>query len=266
MSQFLQKDADKVEKWQHILTHLSDIPTAEVDGVTRIKACEGGNGSGSRTAPGFGRVMMHGLVFPSGAFGPVSDPAFAKILLDEVYRWKTDTIPTTAEWKDSGWTNLGNGFETYFTSAARLGYDGESLLSELLARIPKTALPNLWVTQWGGGIETMSAIPSCINEMLLQGYEGVIRVFPVWPKHRPASFRNLRTYGAFLVSASCQQGETESVTLFSEQGRTCILENPWKGSACEVVRSDGSRQVLEGDRIELPTSKGETICIQKQAH
>lgn len=265
MSQFLQKDTDKIEKWQHILAHLSDIPTVEVEGVTRIKACEGGNGSGSRTAPGFGRVMMHGLVFPSGAFGPVNDPAFAKILLDEVYRWKTDTIPTTAEWKDAGWTNLSNGFETYFTSAARLGYDGESLLSELLTRIQKTALPNLWVTQSGGGIETMSAIPSCINEMLLQSYEGVIRIFPVWPKHRPASFRHLRTHGAFLVSASCKQGETESVTLFSEQGRTCILENPWKGSACEVVRSDGSRQVIEGDRIELPTSKGETLRLQKQA-
>lgn len=130
MSRFLQTDADKVEKWEHILNHLSEIPTVDIDGITRIKACEGGTGSGSRTAPGFGRVMMHGLVFPSGVCGTVTDSTMCDILLDEVYRWKTDTLQCRGL-KDAHWDNLGNGFETYYTAAARLGYDGESLLSEL---------------------------------------------------------------------------------------------------------------------------------------
>lgn len=260
MSRFLQTDADKVEKWEHILNHLSEIPTVEINGITRIKACEGGSGSGSRTAPGFGRVMMHGLVFPSGVCGSVTDAAFAGILLDEVYRWNTDTVKYTG-WKDSGWENLGNGFETYFTSAARLGYDGESLLDELRKRITKTALPNLWIEQSGGGIETLSAVPSCINEMLLQGYEGVIRLFPVWPKDKDASFRNLRAHGAFLVSSSCKNNVIEYVTLISEKGRTCKIENPWGDTACIVVHADGTEEIYKSKQFEIETSPGEEIKL-----
>ncbi len=127
VSNYLDLDRDKKEKWNHILQHLSPIPTENVNGMIRNKACEGGTGSGSATLPGFGRVMMHGL-------------------------------------------------------------------EELRARIQKTALPNLWVTQDGEGIETLSAIPSCLNEMLLQGYEGVIRLFPAWPVNQNASFKQLREW------------------------------------------------------------------------
>lgn len=260
MSSFLQTDTSKIAKWEHILNHLSEIPTVDINGVTRIKACEGGTGSGSRTAPGFGRVMMHGLVFPSGVCGPLTDAAFAKILLDEVYRWRTDTTKYHGM-KDANWENLGNGFETYFTAAARLGYDGESLLEELKKRISKTALPNLWIEQAGGGIETLSAVPSCINEMLLQGYEGVIRIFPVWPKEKDAAFKNLRTYGAFLVSSSCKDNEIEYVTLLSEKGRTCKIENPWGDRACKVVRADGREDVYHSKQFEITTSPGEKLKL-----
>ena len=262
MSRFLERDADKVEKWEHILNHLSEIPSVDIDGVTRIKACEGGTGSGSRTAPGFGRVMMHGLVFPSGVCGTVTDAAFAKVLLDEVYRWGTDTTKYTG-WKDSGWENRMNGFETYFTSAARLGYDGESLLNELKTRISKTALPNLWIEQGGGGIETLSAVPSCVNEMLLQGYEGVIRVFPVWPKEKEAGFKNLRTHGAFLVSSACKGGVVDYVTIVSEKGQTCRIENPWRNKTCVVVRADGKKENHDSERFEVKTSPGEKIELQQ---
>ena len=52
----------------------------------------------------------------------------------------------------------------------------------------------------GGGIESCGGIISAVDEMLMQSHEGVIRVFPVWPKEMPARFGNLRAYGAFLVS------------------------------------------------------------------
>ena len=151
--------------------------------------------------------------------------------------------------------------ETYFTSAARLGYDGESLLDELRKRITKTALSNLWIEQSGGGIETLSAVPSCINEMLLQGYEGVIRLFPVWPKDKDASFRNLRAHGAFLVSSSCKNNVIEYVTLISEKGRTCKIENPWGDTACIVVHADGTEEIYKSKQFEIETSPGEEIKL-----
>ncbi len=260
MSRFLNVDQDKVEKWNHILTHLSDIPTVEVDGVTKIKACEGGNGSGSRTAPGFGRVMMHGLLFPSGVCGVVTDSAFAKILRDEIYTWD-EPVESHYEWQDVRWDHLGNGIETYFTSAARVGYDGNKLLEKLKERINKTAFPNLWIPQSGGGIESLSAVPSCINEMLLQGYEGIIRVFPVWPKEKEASFKNLRTHGAFLVSSACKQGTVTQVEIESEQGRPCRVENPWGNGTCKLVRADGKEETLAGKVLDIDLKKGEKVQL-----
>lgn len=261
MSRFLHKDEEKIEKWNHILTHLSEIPTVTEDGKVRIKACESGNGSGSRTAPGFGRVMMHGLVFPSGVFGPVNHPDFARILLEELYRWN-DGHTRFQGMRDSGWENLGNGFETFFTSAARLGYDGNLLIDRLKERIRKTAKPNLWITQDGGGIETLSAVPSCVNEMLLQSYEGVIRLFPVWPTTRAAHFDRLRAYGAFLVSASCRDGRVASATIVSERGRVCKIENPWKDDGCVVIRGNGKRETYHDSVLTLSTNPHETLRLE----
>jgi alpha-L-fucosidase 2 len=41
-----------------------------------------------------------------------------------------------------------------------------SILQQLKDRIALQSLPNGWITQGGGGIETLSAVPMTINEML----------------------------------------------------------------------------------------------------
>ncbi|MGM9803980.1 MAG: glycosyl hydrolase family 95 catalytic domain-containing protein [Muribaculaceae bacterium] len=261
MSTYLDVDANRREQWQHILDHLSPIATTTVNGITRVKACEGGNGSGSITAPGFGRVMMHGLVFPAGVSGHFTDPEFAKILLNELNTWDGPNEFAHYEWRDARWDNMSNGLETYFTSAARLGYDGEKLLAKLKERIAKSAQTNMWITQGGGGIECFSAVPSCINEMLLQGYEGIIRLFPTWPKQRSASFTNLRTFGAFLVSASCSNGSVEGATIVSLKGQPCKLLNPWPEQGCTVVRANGKRITTNNKVIELTTSGNEVLKL-----
>lgn len=256
MSSFLKTDLDRQEKWQHILDHLSPVPTVEVNGGIRIKACEGGTGSGSRTLPGFGRVMMHGLTFPTGVTGVKTDPVFAGILRKEIDRWGKEPMG------DANWDNLSNGFETTFTSAARLGYNPDTLLFRLKERVLMTLLPNLWVPQRGGGIETLSAIPSCINEMLLQGYEGIIRVFPTWPANKDAKFENLRTYGAFLVSSKKINGMVNYVELLSEKGRPCTFENPWGNTEVKLERNGKKAEKLSGEVIKFNTEENEHIMIK----
>ena len=223
MSSFLDVDKDKREKWEHIQQHLYPVPIIESNGIERIKAAERGTSSGSelRTKPGFGRVMAYAWVFPSDITGIKTTPAFAEIVRKEIGRW--DTLPGG----DATWNNLGNGFETYFTSAIRAGYDPDLVIKKLKERIAKTALPNLWVPQAGGLTETLSAVPSCINEMLLQSYEGMIRVFPAWPSNKDASFENLRAYGAFLISSEKMKGVVRYIKIKSEKGRNCSVENPW---------------------------------------
>jgi alpha-L-fucosidase 2 len=233
LSDFLGTDSQRHEKWNHILANLSPIPVEFKDGLVRVKACETGmNGhksSGTRLETGFGRVMAHALVFPGGVVGEYLDPEFTANLQKEIARWDLEDIAG-----DVDWDCLGNGFETFFATAARLGYDPERIYAKLAARIPMTALPNLMVPQDGGGLETVSGIPACINEMLLQSYEGLIRVFPNWLPGKDASFSTLRAYGAFLVSSEKKNNEVSFVEIISEKGRECKLLNPWKTGQARI--------------------------------
>ena len=256
MSSFLGEDPNQRAKWVHIGAHLYPVPMVNIDGNIRMKACEGGTSSGSesRTKPGFGRVMAYVYGYPGGTTGVKTDPSFTKILCDEVERWGKDPGG------DHDWNHLGNGIETFYTTAVRVGLNPDTVLVRLKERIAKTALPNLWVPQSGGLTETLSAIPSCINEMLLQGYEGMIRVFPAWPGN-DASFRNLRTWGAFLVSSEKKGGLIQSVTIISEKGRDCVLENPWPGRQVRIS-SVGRETVAGGELITFGTGVGQVLRVE----
>lgn len=258
MSTFLNVDKRRIEKWKHIQQHLYPVPTIETDGMTRIKAAERGTSSGceTRTKPGFGRVMAYPLVFPSDITGVKTTPEFAEMLQKEIGRW--DTNPGG----DANWNNTGNGFETYFTSAIRLGYDPEAVILKLKERIAKTAQPNLWIPQSGGLTETLSAVPSCINEMLLQGYEGMIRVFPAWPVGKDARFWNLRTYGAFLISSERKNGTVQYIRITSEKGRECTFKNPWKGQTPSITENGKSiHPKIKGDLFTFPTQSGKIYMV-----
>ena len=256
ISDFLHVDKDKHATWDHILTHLSPIPTVKIGDQIRIKACEAGDGSGSRTPPGFGRVMMHGLIFPSDAFGEIKDTTFLSILKNELNLWGEEPIG------DADWFNLSNGFETFFTGAARVGINPDTLLYQLKNRIEKTIQPNLWISQAGGGVETFSAVPSCINEMLMQSYEGVVRLFPTWPSNKDAKFHQLRAYGAFLISSELKAGQVEQVNILSEKGRPLQILNPWQGSSVMVQR-ESKMEIVTGKILKIGTTEEENLVLKK---
>jgi hypothetical protein len=193
---------------------------------------------------------------PGGVTGPVTDAAFNQLLLNDVAHWK-DKLTGPGE----GGNTLGNGIETCFPGAVRVGYDPALILQQLKDRITASALPNGWITQTGGGTETLAAVPLTINEMLLQSYEGVLRVFPCWDRSRDASFDHLRAYGAFLVSSRIKDGSVDSVRLISEKGRPCNMENPWPGEKVQLIRNGRPSQVLSGARLHFNTSPREDIYI-----
>jgi alpha-L-fucosidase 2 len=65
--------------------------------------------------------------------------------------------------------------------------------------------------------------------MLMQSHEGVIRLFPCWPKDQDARFGTLRAVGSFLVSAELKGGVISGVKITSEKGGDCVIVNPWPG-------------------------------------
>ncbi len=79
-------------------------------------------------------------------------------------------------------------------------------------------------------LEGNSAAAAGLNEMLLQSHAGVIRIFPAIPKSwNNVSFSTLRAVGAFLVSATRENGCTTSITIHSETGVVPVVQCPWTG-------------------------------------
>lgn len=90
----------------------------------------------------------------------------------------------------------------------------------------------------GAWTESLGVV-GAIQEMLLQTWEGYIRLFPGIPPGQDVSFRTLRGEGAFLISAAKAGGRIDSVEIFSEAGRYCRLENPWHVRPVTVEDSRG---------------------------
>ncbi len=245
-------DADRHARWRDILKRLSDFPTVEVEGVRRIRGAEAGPAA-SRIGPSRNNTRLEwmGMVWPTGVLGLGSDPAMLRMLQDDARGWA-----------ESEWIGHFNGFSITFPGAARVGYDPADLLVKLRRQLTEFGLPNLMVFGGGGGIENCSGVPATINEMLLQSHDGVLRLFPVWPRDRNARFAQLRARGAFLVSAEWKDQRVRSVRLHSERGRPCVIQNPWPGEPWAVVRAGQAPEPQSSDRVSLPTRPGETFELK----
>lgn len=254
VSEFLKTDTERIQKWQHIVDHISGFTVAEVDGELSLKSVERSPAAWHSGVSGLARVSIHGLILPGGVCGPLTDSIFNHILLNDVRRWK-ERMKAKGEWANT----LGNGIETCFPAAVRVGYDSDEILKQLRDRIELQSLPNLWITAGGGGTETLAAVPLTVNEMMMQSYEHIIRIFPNWNKNKDASFDQLRAYGAFLVSSRLADSQILYVKMVSEAGRTCKIINPWPGKSVQLRRNHRDAELLSGKILIFPTSEGEYL-------
>jgi len=87
-------------------------------------------------------------------------------------------------------------------------------------------------------------IAAAISEFLLQSADGVIRVFPAWPKEHDAKFEHLRAQGGFLVSAQQRAGKVTRLEITSTAGGVLRMLNPWTGKIEE-------RRTRTGERVEI---------------
>jgi hypothetical protein len=94
--------------------------------------------------------------------------------------------------------------------------------------------------------------------MLLQSYEDILRLFPVWDRSRDASFHGLRAKGAFVVDA-CVKGGKITASILSEQGRTLTVEAPAEGYI--LVTGDGARIPLTEQYTSVETKAGERLEV-----
>ena len=79
-------------------------------------------------------------------------------------------------------------------------------------------------------LEGNFAAAEAVHEMLLQGWGDVVRIFPaIPPQWQMAAFDNLRTEGAFLVSARRVKGKATWVRVVAEADGLLRLRDPFDG-------------------------------------
>lgn len=240
MSQILGQDAALKTKWKNIRDSLSTFPLQTRNGKTVFRYSE----EGPAWWPDNTLGIQH--IYPAGQIGLDSDTALLQA--------SVNTINEMHRWQDF------NGSNSFFPAAVRIGYDADSIL-KALRRYSQHTYPNGF--QYGNphGIENCSTVPNTINEMLCMSNQQVLRVFKVWPPDADASFANLRSEGAFLISSALRQGKVQYVKIVSEQGRPLTLENPWPGSPLLITSNKKPKWETAGGRVTLSTLKGEILMI-----
>ena len=154
-----------------------------------------------------------------------------------------------------------NGSNSYLPAGARIGVDPEFLIEGIKQNIKEFALPNRLFRHHGGGIEHLTMVPATINEMLMQSYEGVIRLFPCWNKKSNASFTNLRADGAFLVSAELKNEKISAIKITSLKGRTCNVDF---SNIKSIIRESDNKEIefkRNGNVISFETQENETYNL-----
>lgn len=237
MSILLQTDADRREVWAHILAHLSEYPLQERNGKTVFRYTETGTDWWGDNTLG----IQH--IYPAGQIGLNSSP--------ELLTVAHNTLQEMQRWIDF------NGSNSFFPAAVRIGYEPDSILYQL-GRYSQHTYPNGFQLNNPHGIENLSTVPNTINEMLCMGHQDLLRVFPVWPRDKEALFSQLRVEGAFLVSSELKNGIVVHVSVFSEQGKTLNLINPWKGKNVSLEVNGYEKGIFEGDSIRIETEPGKT--------
>jgi hypothetical protein len=159
-----------------------------------------------------------------------------------------------------GWTD-GNGTDTFYPAAARVGYNPTTILTQLTNWINGNTYPNLHIHTGGGGEENLNTVPSAISEMMMQSFQGNIIVFPDWPSGTNAHFGDNLAYGNFLVSSAMYNNAVLYVRIISQAGQTISITNPWPGQSAQFYRNGTNRGTLSGTTFSITTSTNDVILL-----
>ena len=108
-------------------------------------------------------------------------------------------------------------------------------------------------------LEGNFAFASAVQEMLIQSHTGVVRIFPAIPSDwKDVSFNQLRTTGAFLVSAVKKDEIVEKVEIFAEKGGVIKLANPFADMQIKGLKN----MKEENGILEIKMEAGDKIILQ----
>ena len=297
-SNILCIDQDRIGKWKHIAGHLSPYNIGSLgdvkdfwgrgmlEGLTiadmfsedilklNVFYNEEKTGQWSVVFPG--NIMQ---IYPAGEIGLNSDSALLETARNTIYARSlqesylenlqrkfslshdSGSVPIVAKggaWNDENLSCL------FFPAAVRVGYNPDIIWQELSKRIVDKGIPNGFYHNNPHGIENLSTVPNTIHEMMLLSHEYILRFFKVWPRvaHPNAKFTNLWAHGAFQVSAELKDGVVCDISIVSNKGNPCAIENPWPGQQARITHSFGANETASGDIINVKTYQGQSFRIE----
>lgn len=145
--------------------------------------------------------------------------------------------------------------------------DGDGALEQMEVFLQRFVKPNTLYAETGPVIETPLAAVSTLHELYMQDWGDKIRVFYGTPSAwRNASFINLRARGAFLISASRQDGKNVFIQVESEKGGLCRLQTGMSPAGIQVRNAKGEPvpfTPLSGDNgvIEMDMRAGDVVQV-----
>lgn len=237
----LNVDASNRTIWLDRLSKISAFPTFTRNGQTVFRYTE----VGLDWNDGNGIGAQH--IYPGSQIGLGSDSAILAIgknMIGQMSRW-----------------NDGNATVTFYSAAARVGYDPSTILAQLNSWVTGNAFPNLHIHTGGGGVENFNTVPSTICEMLLQSFQNKIRLFSDWPANTYAKFGDLGAYGGFLVSSDIENNTVQYIRIISNAGKNLVFANPWPGQTLRMFKNGIDAGTLSGKDISLSTSVNDTLSI-----
>jgi len=114
-------------------------------------------------------------------------------------------------------------------------------------------------------IESPLSFATCIHDMLLQSWGGKIRVFRGAPeKWDDVAFKDLRTQGAFLVSAKKKAGVTQFVAVKSLIGSPCFVQTDIPKPKLYIngkLTKPNQVRVGEDGMYEIALKKGDSVTF-----
>jgi len=115
---------------------------------------------------------------------------------------------------------------------------------------------------WFGSpcIEVSLSVATVVHEMLIQSWGDKIRVFPAVPDAwKNVTFHNLRTEGAFLISAVRRNGVNQWVRVHSLAGEPCRIEPNLSGEV--KADKDVNLKAVAKGVYELDLAKGGEVVL-----
>jgi len=262
-SELLDCDREERKKWLEIKEYLAPYPTGEdVEGKIWIDVAKG------PVNPVYNIPVSLAPVFPGEDIGLHSSPEelelarrTAKLVRcegidDLVYLplilSRLGILDFEAFKREIRYCRIPNG--TYTDRARQVGLRfSDDVNFDQLSRM------GIWVENF--------SLPAVINECLIQSYSGVIRLFPNIEGLGYARFNDLRTVGAFLVSAKWQKGEILSpITIKSLTGCRCHIIRPWREDfhIKEITTSKFILFDISNQTINFDTQPGVIYTLEKE--